>query len=455
MKRIIKSILKRYLYRVYNYFVILDSLKVAAEKKGFLSSFQSIGFGVKINGKNHIFSDPKKIILGNNVHIGSDAFFKSEGGLIIGDNTHISRRVTIYTENHNYESKALPYDNTTKYKPVLIGKNVWIGMNVSIIPGVEIGEGAIIGLGCIVNRNIKPYEIVGSSKVKQIKYRSSTHYKLLDKTKSYGGVNGKLMSMEETVKFPPSYQENRLKRIAFILGTGRSGTVSITNILNQHPDCKAFHEDIRQLIRLSTDLAYGKDATKTSNELNLIFETKIWNSAEKQLIVHSDQRLWNLVPFLSTFFPNSIFIHLERDATSCIKSMVLRDWYQSNEYPDCSKLDWAKYRLRGDMIPEGLSTDHWSKMSNVEKCTWYFSYVNKNISKNLEDLSDSRKLYIKLDELDERLSEILDFLDLKKLELKILNSNTLRKKDALKIKEIDQSKLLLEIENAIQLYNHD
>jgi len=135
--------------------------------------------------------------------------------------------------------------------------------------------------------------------------------------------------------------------------------------------------------------------------------------------------------------------------------MVLRDWYQSNEYPDCSKLDWAKYRLRGDMIPEGLSTDHWSKMSNVEKCTWYFSYVNKNISKNLEDLSDSRKLYIKLDELDERLSEILDFLDLKKLELKILNSNTLRKKDALKIKEIDQSKLLLEIENAIQLYNHD
>lgn len=452
MRDFFKSKLKSVLKRVHRYFRSLDKHYEKQRIENQLKGFQSVGFGVRVNGKNHFFSDPRKIIIGNNVHIGSDAHFKSEGGLIIGNNTHISRRVTIYTENHNYEASALPYDNTTVYKPVYIGENVWIGMNVSIVPGVTIGEGAIIGLGTIVNRDVKPYEIVGSEKTLSLKYRDAKNYEYLKSNNAFGGVNGKLLGEEQYSNFFPSYKDNKQKPIAFVLGTGRSGSLSITNILNQHPNCKAFHENVRQLIRISTNLAQNKNVDKMNDELEALFETKVWCATNDQLIVHSDQRLWNLVPFLSTYFPNSKFIHLEREAVACIKSMVLRDWYQQDEYPNYAKHDWAKYRLRGDLMVDGMTENEWSKMTNVEKCTWYYFHINDSISNVFKELPESRKLSLRLDTLDQDLGKTLDFLNLNVVNLEVVKSNKIRQQDLLKKNTIDQSKLLSEIEAAIKVY---
>ena len=107
------------------------------------------------------FTHPRNVVLGSNVHIGTNAWFYSLGGLIIGDNVHISRNVTIYTANHNYAG-AIPYDDTYELKPVIIKKNTWIGMNVSIVPGVTIGEGAIIGLGAVISKDVPDFAIVGN-----------------------------------------------------------------------------------------------------------------------------------------------------------------------------------------------------------------------------------------------------------------------------------------------------
>ena len=73
-------------------------------------------------------------VIENNVHIGENAFIRAEGGLFIGENTHVSRNLMLYTVNHNYKGKNVPYDETVIKKPVHIEKNVWIGMNVNILP---------------------------------------------------------------------------------------------------------------------------------------------------------------------------------------------------------------------------------------------------------------------------------------------------------------------------------
>lgn len=132
----------------------------------FASTIQNKGIDLRIHGAGR-FTSPDKIKIGDYCRIGNNAYFHGCGGLTIGNNVQISRNVTIYTANHNFNSNShMPYDNTEVYGPVSIGNNVWIGMNVSILPGVNIGDNAIIGMGAIITKDVAPKSIVvGNNKV--------------------------------------------------------------------------------------------------------------------------------------------------------------------------------------------------------------------------------------------------------------------------------------------------
>lgn len=147
------------------------------------SNIPRLGLNVKI-------SNPAELMCGENVHINDDCILSCLGGLTIGSNTHIARRVIIYTQNHNYKGDLLPYNNESIKRPVTIGKNCWIGVGVTICPGTQIGEGAIIGAGTVLYGKIPKLSIVGSSEPKIISHRDETHYNSLDQQRSYGGVNG-------------------------------------------------------------------------------------------------------------------------------------------------------------------------------------------------------------------------------------------------------------------------
>lgn len=151
--------------------------------------FYRCGRGVWIHGPVTI-TCPHMVEIEENVHINRNAFIRAEGGLHVGANTHISRNLTLYTMNHNYEGVLLPYDHQRVTKKVKIGRNVWIGMNVSITPGVTIGDGAIIGMGAVVTRDVPEYAIVGTAPARILKHRDAEHYKQLDKGQRYAGSSG-------------------------------------------------------------------------------------------------------------------------------------------------------------------------------------------------------------------------------------------------------------------------
>lgn len=140
-----------------------------------LMSFDSHGQNVRLRFKSN-FIKPQKITLGNNVHIGENAWWRADGGIEIGNNTIISRNSVMFTANHNYEGDLLPYDRTFKYGKITIGDNVWIGMNVMINQGVTIGDGAIIAMGSVVSKDVPALAIVGSHGTRILKYRDKAHY---------------------------------------------------------------------------------------------------------------------------------------------------------------------------------------------------------------------------------------------------------------------------------------
>ncbi|WP_164975331.1 DapH/DapD/GlmU-related protein [Lutibacter sp. HS1-25] len=151
---------------------------------------KSCGDDVIVRGPCNI-TGVGKVSLGNNVTIGANAYIKAEGGLIIGNNVSISRNLVLYTINHNYKGKRLPYDESQIKKQVVIEDNVWIGMNVCITPGSHIEEGAIIGMGTTVTGRVPARAIIGSQSWRVLKYRDEEHYNKLISNSMYGDTTGR------------------------------------------------------------------------------------------------------------------------------------------------------------------------------------------------------------------------------------------------------------------------
>lgn len=135
-----------------------------------------------------------QLTVGLNVHMGWDFFIRAEGGLTIGDNTHISHRLTVYTHNHDHKGALLPYDDTYVLKPVSIGKNVWIGINVTLLPGTTIGDGAIVGAGAVLRGEYPAGAIIGAPLAEVIGARDAEHYATLEAAGAYSGHGGKPLS---------------------------------------------------------------------------------------------------------------------------------------------------------------------------------------------------------------------------------------------------------------------
>lgn len=412
-----KKAVRRLLARIINFFmpIIFDEFKryeriyIRFLNDKLLASLQSCGSGVVLNGQPNI-SDPRSCILGNNVHIGENAFFKTEGGLVIGDNSHISRNVVIYTVNHNYDRNAIPFDADGIHKPVLIGKNVWIGMNVSIVPGVVIGEGAIIGLGSVVTKNVAAGDIVGGAPAISLKSRNKDIYEANKLMNHIGSVNGVLLTDSAKNAYLPHARELGGK-LFFILTTGRSGSTSIAVSLSKHPDINCFHEPRTQLIRLSTEYAHKTiSREELLTELTAIFDTATYNGIFNG---ESDQKLFNLIDEISNILPEAKFIWLIRDAKEVVASATARNWFSDNEYnPNASDYwlnIWQKYRLNGFLCGE-FSKEQWSAMSVFERNCWYWKFVNETIEKKLANIADDRKLKVTLSELNEDIGVVFDFL---------------------------------------------
>ncbi len=133
---------------------------------------KSFGEGLKVNFPCKFNS---KTIVGSNCNFNGIKVYGA-GSLLIGNNFHSGKNIEIYTDSHNYEGDAIPYDATNIYYKCEIGDNVWIGSGVKILGNVKIEEGSIIQAGSVVVKDVPYCAIVGGNPATVFKYRNTDHY---------------------------------------------------------------------------------------------------------------------------------------------------------------------------------------------------------------------------------------------------------------------------------------
>lgn len=361
------------------------------------------GTGIRVNGRLTL-TGADRAAIGNNVHIGDGAYIRAEGGLVIGDNTHISRNVTIYTINHEYEGEALPYDDRHRYRPVTIGRDVWIGRGADIAPGARIGDGAIVGMGAVVAGVVPPGAIVAAPKAEALASRDPDHYRALRAERRFGGASGARLDPEAVDAFVPTLGG---VRPFFVASTGRSGSTTVARTLSQHPDVTCLHEPRTQLIRLSAEWAHrlrSRDAIRA--DLDAIYGASV---CPGPVFGESDQNVSVLLDPLLDRYPEARVVWLIRDGRAFVTSAHRKGWYADGPPPDGRRHVWDAYRLRGDLCGD-VAPDVWAAMTPFEKNCWYWSYLNRTIEASVSRLGEDRWRRVHLEDLAGDVPGLFDLL---------------------------------------------
>jgi acetyltransferase-like isoleucine patch superfamily enzyme len=125
-----------------------------------------------------IRSPISKLIIGKNTQIGPfTVIFTHKEDLIIGNNVMIAPHCVIAAGNHDHKNTDIPmrFSGSISDGPIIIEDDVWIGANCTITDNVKIGTGAVIGANTLVNKDVKPYEIVGGVPMRHITSRKNEH----------------------------------------------------------------------------------------------------------------------------------------------------------------------------------------------------------------------------------------------------------------------------------------
>ena len=115
-----------------------------------------------------------RVIIGNNVSIGSDCHISAINLIKIGDNVLTGKKVTIIDNSHG-KSELLSISTPPALRalfskgPIHIDNGVWIGDKVTILSNVHIGKNSIIGANSVVTQDVPPNCIVGGIPAKIIK----------------------------------------------------------------------------------------------------------------------------------------------------------------------------------------------------------------------------------------------------------------------------------------------
>lgn len=197
-------------------------------------------------------------------------------------------------------------------------------------------------------------------------------------------------------------------RCCFVLSTGRTGSQTLTSLLNLSDEVRAFHEPAPQL------LAETREAFE-SVQLQPERFKKIFADAKSadigisrirgKLYAETSNRLTFLAPVIAELLPRAKFIYLHRQPAEVVRSGMRRRWYDNHP--------WDPYRIAPRQTDAAFS--QWAEWDCFAKTCWYWTAINDFSLEFMKQISPERRMALPFDELMDADSDawmrIYNFLD--------------------------------------------
>jgi len=163
--------------------------KVLYREPMFRYRCSAVGRRLNLEGAPPLFGGNGRIVVGDDVHIGSPCTWIVDSGaellignrvslnyrgiisvaksVRIGDDTLVAGEVAIFDNTNHPVSPSRRLRNSplaeNEVAPVVIGRNVWIGMCSLIMRGVTIGDNSVVAAGSVVTKPVPANTLVAGN----------------------------------------------------------------------------------------------------------------------------------------------------------------------------------------------------------------------------------------------------------------------------------------------------
>lgn len=192
--------------------------------------------------------------------------------------------------------------------------------------------------------------------------------------------------------------------VYFVLSTGRAGSRTISNVLDQCPGTVCRHHPEPELAAEAT--AYYCGDLPRSKVEQVLRETR-QATVDGQVYGEVNLQLTLLFPILRDLFPDAKYLWLLRDGRDSVASMYYRHWYD-DVYPRHS-VKWRRARLHGDRTGD-FTPAQWAGMGRFERCCWVWKKYNLLAEEAITGLPEGRGQAVRLDLLGTELLRLCRFL---------------------------------------------
>ncbi|HZM66520.1 MAG TPA: hypothetical protein VFC16_09500 [Nakamurella sp.] len=118
-----------------------------------------VGSGVRIRPGVRVHW-PWKLVVGDDVWIGEDAWILNLEPVTIGNDVCVSQGAFLCTGSHQRRSPSFEFDNA----PIKLADGSWIAAKAIVLRGVTVHPGAVVGAGAVVATDLRSGAAVVAAK---------------------------------------------------------------------------------------------------------------------------------------------------------------------------------------------------------------------------------------------------------------------------------------------------
>ncbi len=196
------------------------------------------------------------------------------------------------------------------------------------------------------------------------------------------GIRNKIDKQLSKYGLLPPQDWNNIQKV-FIVSTGRTGTLFMSEFFKLFPEVFSCHEPSPEFCNLGFSYAQGiKSSHEAVQEIEkgrrlLCREVK---RRSAKIYIESNNAIFSLLQPLREVFSDAKIVHIVRDGRDFVRSGMSRTWYAED--------DRTAIRLRADMFPNDPYYNKWQLMSRFEKNAWLWQKKDGFIYQDVKELDN-------------------------------------------------------------------